>query len=136
MNTQSATQGKADQNCGETEPGAKTGAGPLPVPSRTRRLFFHFEIGFKKTSSHVDRRADALQLHEAPVAQPVLAFSAGAPKPPAPAPEILAALPGNPPPPAGSGSGTSTSTAGAYVNLSVGETVTPPDPGGGGYVPP
>jgi len=121
MNTQSAAQSKPDQKPGSSEQGAaQAGASLAAVPSRTRRFFFHFEIGVKKTASKPGRPA-GLQPQEAPIAQPVLAFSTGLPKPPVPEGVL-----GVPQAPAG-GSGSTTSTAAAYVQLSVGETVTPPD---------
>ena len=97
--------------------------------TKTKEVFFHFEIGFKRTSPKVLGRAaeaQAPQIEQA-VPQPVLAFSAGAPRQAAPALDAAVApqaVPG--------GSGSSTSGGAVYVLVKGGSTVTPPD----GYPPP
>ncbi|HYL05265.1 MAG TPA: hypothetical protein VE075_04455 [Thermoanaerobaculia bacterium] len=100
-------------------------------------MFFQFEIGIKKTTTYYPDCAAAAQDprrgQEVAVVQPVLAFSAGAPKPAAVAPEgVLAPQPLLAAPPAG-GSGSSIKTSAGYVSASIGiQTETPPYSGGGG----
>jgi len=121
---------------GESSPQADqrpaTGTATLKL-SKTREVFLHFEIGFKRTSPKVLGRAaevPAPQLEPA-APQPVLAFSAGAPRQAAPALDASAT-----PQPATGGSGSpgtggsdpSTSGGAFYVLLKGGETVTPPYP--------
>jgi hypothetical protein len=129
MTTQSGTLSKSDQKTDASEPGASQII-EVAIPSRTRSWFLQFEIGVKKTTKYPGRTVGLQPQQEAPVAQSVLAFPAGAPKPPAPALDgaapVLGLLPG-----ASSGSGSPPSTTAAYIQLSVGETVTPPNPGGG-----
>ena len=98
--------------------------------TKRKEVFFHFEIGFKRTSRPKDYgRAAGVQAPqiEQAVPQPVLAFSAGAPRQPAPAPDGGVAAQD-----ATGGSGSSTSGGAVYVLLKGGTTVTPPD----GYPPP
>jgi hypothetical protein len=98
--------------------------------TKTKQVFFHFEIGFKRTSPKAlgpAAEAQAPPIEQA-VPQPVLAFSAGAPRQPAPALDAAAA----PPQPVAGSSGSSTSGGAVYVLLKGGTTVTPPD----GYPPP
>jgi hypothetical protein len=99
----------------------------------TRRLFFHFEIGVKKTTSQPgsavkrttseqDQPAAGIPSQQeaaAAVAQQVLAFPAGAAKPPAPALDNAAAVPGS-----------STSTTLLHLHASAGTTAAPLDVGG------
>ncbi|HXO41284.1 MAG TPA: hypothetical protein VN999_07550 [Thermoanaerobaculia bacterium] len=98
--------------------------------SKTKQVFFHFEIGFKRTSPKVVGPAPGAQAPpiEQAVPQPVLAFPAGAPRPAALA--LDAAVP--PPQPVAGDSGSSTSGGAVYVLLKGGTTVTPPD----GWPPP
>lgn len=97
--------------------------------TKTKQVFFHFEIGFKRTSPKVlglAAEAQAPPIEQA-VPQPVLAFSAGPPRQLAPALDAGVApqaVPG--------GTGSSTSGGAVYVLLKGGTTVTPPD----GYPPP
>jgi hypothetical protein len=101
------------------------------LPCKRRRLFFHFEIGVKRTTSQPesavkrttsqqDQPAAGIPLQqEAAVAQQVLAFPAGAAKPPALAADNAAA-----------GSGPSTSTTSLFLYSSAGTTPAPLDVGG------
>jgi len=91
--------------------------------TKTKQLFLHFEIGFKRTRPKALARAaelPAAQIEQA-VPQPVLAFSAGA-RQAAPALDAAVApqaVPGD--------SSSSTSGGAVYALLSGGTTVTPPD---------
>jgi hypothetical protein len=135
MSNQGAVVSKLEQNPGTSEPGADPVSASKPyVPSRTRRFFIELEIGVKKTTSSPGRSVGLRPQQETSVVQPVLAFGAGAPKPPVPALDAAAALPGDPGLLAGAGSGSSISSTSLVAKLSVGETVTPPD--GGGGIPP
>jgi hypothetical protein len=143
MNTQSASLSKAAEPPANHpgEGSSKPGDNPAILSTilkvtKTRALFLHFEIGFKRTApTHSSFAADlpaglAADLpapapqSEQVVAQPVLAFSAAAPRQPPPALAGGVA--------AGGGSGSSTSGSAVYVCLKGGTTVTPPD----GYPPP
>jgi hypothetical protein len=98
--------------------------------TKTKQVFFHFEIGFKRTSPKILGRtaeAPAPPIEQA-VPQPVLAFSAGAPRQAAPALDAAVA----PSQPVAGSSGSSTSGGAVYLLLNGGTTVTPPD----GYPPP
>jgi len=95
--------------------------------TKTKQLFFHFEIGFKRTAPVSIGRAAEVQapLGGEAVPQP-LAFPASAPRPAAPALDAAAA------PAAGGSSGSTQSGAAVYVLVKGGTSQTPPD----GYPPP
>jgi hypothetical protein len=96
--------------------------------TKTKELFFHFEIGFKRTTPKYLSRTTEVQAPqgEAVVPQSVLAFSAA---PPRQAPTLLAD--GAAPQGVAGGSDPATSGSAGYVRLSAGITSTPPD----GYPP-
>jgi hypothetical protein len=90
--------------------------------TKTKQVFFRFEIGFKRTSPKALARAAEAQAPQLEQAGPqVLAFSAGA-RQAAPALDAAVApqaVPGD--------SSSSTSGGAVYALLSGGTTVTPPD---------
>ena len=96
--------------------------------TKTKELFFHFEIGFKRAGPKSLGRAAEVQAPqgEAVVAQPVRAFSAA---PLRQAPTLLDN--GAAPQGVAGGSDPATSGSAGYVRLSAGITATPPD----GYPP-
>jgi hypothetical protein len=148
MSNPPAAVNKRDEpgaNPGEDSPQADqrpaTGTATLKL-SKTREVFLHFEIGFKRTSPKVLRRAAEVQAPqiEPAVPQPVLAFSAGAPRQAAPALDAGAAPQASPAVSDSSGTGGSVSSrsrVSVYVVMKAGstyrpETVSPPAP----YPPP
>jgi hypothetical protein len=157
MTTQTAGLTKADgRNETQADPvrapidAVRATASERAIQPYRKRLFFHFEIGFKRTRWCADRAAAPNgQPDEAvvQVTQPVLAFSSAtlktAAEPPAPAaPQAAAAIPPAPASAASAASAAGTAgTTGAaqndasnggggsalYVNASVGtQTETPP----------
>jgi hypothetical protein len=124
MNTLAASKSSSDElaGCSPDEERTKTSAEEVSlkqgeIPHRTKRLFFHFEIGVKYSG----RTAGVESKPAAPVvARPMAAFAVGASKVPALAPD--SAVTGPPPP--GGDPGPPKAIA-AYVNMSVG-TVTGP----------
>jgi len=99
--------------------------------TKTKELFFHFEIGFKRTAPAAISRAAEVHAPLAEHAQPPLAFPAGAPRQAAAAqaPDAAVALPAGG---AGGGSGSTQSGAAVYVVVKGGSSQSPP----GGYPPP
>ena len=93
----------------------------------TKRLFLRFEIGMVTTRTQSGGPAyRQAQPPAREAAQPVLAFSAGAPKPQALAPEMgVAAVPA-PAPAAGTDPSTSETTRKVYFDLTGGKTGMPP----------
>lgn len=131
MTPQAGTLCKSEQKTEASESVASGNiASKAATPWRTRSFFLQIAFGIKKTTSYPGRTVGFQPQQEAPVAQSVLAFPAGAPKPQAPALDGAAAVPGLLPG-AGNGSGSPTSTTSVFIKLSVGESVTPPNPGGG-----
>jgi hypothetical protein len=137
MSTQPATLNKRDEPSGgnpgedssQADQGRATDSAILKL-TKTKQVFFHFEIGFKRTGPKAFRRAAEVQAPqiEQAVPQPVLAFSAGPLRQAAPVLDGVAASQLA----ADAGSGSSTSGGAVYVLLKGGTTVTPPD----GYPPP
>ena len=92
--------------------------------TKTKELFVHFEIGFKKTTPRVSVRAAEVPATQGEMAAPqaVHAVAAASPRQ---APTLLdSTTSGNP--------GSSTTGSSLYVQLKGGVSVTPPD----GYPPP
>jgi hypothetical protein len=118
--------GNPGEDCPRTDQRAVTETAILKL-SKTKEVFVHFEIGFKRTSPKVLGRtavAQAPPIEAAP--QPVLAFPAGAPRQAALALDAVGApqaVPGD----GSSTSGGSSSGGSVYVVLKGGSTVTPPD---------
>jgi hypothetical protein len=135
MSTQPAPEPKAEEqegsNVGKQGSPATERAAIMSTAlklTKTKELFFHFEIGFKRTAPASNSRAGEVQAPqgEQAVSQPVLTFPAAAPR------QAAAALDGAVAPSAGSGSGSSGSGGAVYVLLKGGTSQTPPD----GYPPP
>ncbi|HEV3458900.1 MAG TPA: hypothetical protein VHG32_20305 [Thermoanaerobaculia bacterium] len=98
---------------------------------KTNRLFLRFEIGIviRRKQSGSPPYLQAQQPPREGGAQPVLAFSAGAPKPQALAPEMGVVAPMALA--AGTAPGTSETTIGLYADGTGGKTgMPPPDPPG------
>jgi hypothetical protein len=128
MNTQGAVVSKPEPTANSESGADPAGAGKPYVPSRTRRFFIQFEIGIKRTKS--SPVVDLQPRHETANVQPLMSV-VGGPRPPALAADVAAPVLGNPVSLASTGSGSSTSTSAVYVNLSAGDTATPPDSGDG-----
>jgi hypothetical protein len=138
MSTQSAALSGTDERAGSSPVDESSNTGTSAETSskvaklyRTKRFFWRFEIGMVTTRTQPFRAGyqQAQQPVREAAAQPVLAFSSGAPKPQALMPEMgVAAVMA---PPAGSNSGTSETTRRVYGDWTAGVTdMPPPNPPG------
>jgi hypothetical protein len=129
-----------------SEPGGRSfgqpGAGDAPAQStqqqpasQTKRWFFHFEIGIKKTVRAVPERSTDLR-----AAQPADRSGGAVPQMRmlgavgGPAPGLAMAMPGllpNQGGAGGAGNGSSSTSYAAYTRTDSGYTVSPPYPAGG-----